>query len=170
VSLNGNAPSAGSIVLLASSDPSLLVLSPSVTIAGDQKSAQFAFATKGVASNTVVAIGADLGGNTKATTVTLLPAVLLSVTATPDVVVGGGHSYGRVALNGFAPVGGATVALSSSNPAVLTVPATMVVPANTSVATYMYKTVQVPANTLVTITASYNGLSKTTLVIVTPPS
>ena len=67
-----------------------------------------------------------------------------------------------------APEGGALIALSSSNPAVASVPATVLAPANSFTGTFAFTTSPVAATTTVTITATYNGTTRTATVTVTP--
>jgi hypothetical protein len=93
-----------------------------------------------------------------------------SLTVNPKSVVGGAAnstSTGTVTLNGFAPAGGALVALTSSNSAA-SVPASVTVPYNTSSNTFPITSNSVSSSTPVTITASFNG-SKTTAILTVNP-
>ena len=58
------------------------------------------------------------------------PATLTNLDINPATVVGGDRSSGTVVAERPAPDGGAVISLSSSNPAVASVPATVTVPAN----------------------------------------
>lgn len=62
------------------------------------------------------------------------------------------------------------MSLSSANPSVASVPASVTVPAGASSVTFAVTTSAVTANTSVGITASYGGLSRTTTLTVTPVS
>ena len=90
-----------------------------------------------------------------------------SVTVNPTVVVGGTSSQGTVTLSGPAPAGGATIALASSNTAAAQVPASVVVAAAASTATFTITTSAVSSSTSSTISASYNGSTKTASLGVT---
>ena len=63
---------------------------------------------------------------------------------------------------------GAVVSLSSSNPAVASVPATTTVAPNGFTGTFTVTTSSVTSSTPVTITASYNGDTRTAPLTVTP--
>jgi len=95
-------------------------------------------------------------------------AGLSAVSVSPTSVVGGGVAQGTIMLTGGAPSGGALVSLSSSNPSVSSVPSSVTVAAGASTATFAVSTSAVGANTGVTITATYGGVSRTTTLTVTP--
>ena len=86
----------------------------------------------------------------------------------PSTVVGGNPSSGTVVLTVGAPEGGALIALSSSKPAVASVPATVLAPSNSFTGTFAFTTSPVTVTTTVTITAAYNGVTRTATVTVTP--
>ncbi len=100
---------------------------------------------------------------------TTTPVSLSAVSVSPTSVVGGTTSQGTVTLTGTAPSGGAVVTLSSAN-TVVTVPASVTVAAGASSAIFNVNTSAVAANTAVTITATYAGVSRTTTLTVTPAS
>lgn len=89
---------------------------------------------------------------------------LATVTANPSQFTGG-----TVAMN--SPASGTTVVtLSSGNPGVVTIPASVVIAAGASSASFPITTTSVTNSLAVTITAAYNGITKTTtLSILTPP-
>jgi hypothetical protein len=95
---------------------------------------------------------------------------LSAMSVSPTSVVGGGTAKGTITLTGGAPSGGAVVNLSSANPLVAAVPASVTVAAGTSTATFTINTSAVAANTSVTVTATYGGVSRTTTLTVTPAS
>jgi hypothetical protein len=97
-----------------------------------------------------------------------LPTVA-SVTAPFGVVGGPGNSVlTTVTLTSGAQGTGAVVALTSSNPAVLSVPANLTIPTGAQTGTATATTSVVTADTPVTITASYNNSSKAVTVTVSP--
>jgi len=98
------------------------------------------------------------------------PASLSAVSVSPSSVVGGNKPTGTVTLTSGAPSGGAVVSLSSANPSVAAVPASITVAAGASTATFSVTTSAVTANTSVVITATYSGVSRTTTLTVTPAS
>ncbi|MFZ1827325.1 MAG: hypothetical protein WAW42_00830, partial [Candidatus Competibacteraceae bacterium] len=78
-------------------------------------------------------------------------------------VRGGSNVTGRVTLSGAA---GAVVRLSSSKPAVASVPSTVNVSAGSSSASFAIRTYKVRTNTAVTITATVNGKSTSAVLTV----
>jgi hypothetical protein len=95
---------------------------------------------------------------------------LSAVSLSPSTLAGGAGSTGTVTLTAAAPSGGALVSLSSSNPAVAAVPASVTIGAGATSATFAATTSTVTATTPVTITATYSGVTKTATLTVTPPS
>jgi beta-propeller repeat-containing protein len=91
-----------------------------------------------------------------------------SLDINPTTIAGGNASGGTVVLSTGAPFGGAVISLSSSNPSVASVPATVTAPANSFVGLFTIGTSPVAANTTVTITATYNGTSRSGTLTVTP--
>jgi hypothetical protein len=102
----------------------------------------------------------------------LLPQIPASINLglNPTTVTSGGTSTGTVTLSVPAPNGGATVALSSSNAAVASVPATVTVLAGTTTGSFVVNTGSVTFSTPVTISASYNNLTANANLSVIPTS
>src|SRR5438128_1951705 len=97
------------------------------------------------------------------------PAASLSaVSVTPTSVVGRNSSQGTVTLTSAAPTGGAVVSLSSSNPAVAAVPASVTVAAGVTSATFAIATTTVTASTAPTISATFGGVARTAVLTVNP--
>jgi hypothetical protein len=90
-----------------------------------------------------------------------------SLSVNPTAVTGGQPATGTVTLTGPAPAGGAVVSLSSANPAA-TVPASVTVPANLTVANFTINSLAVAAPTAGNITASFSGVNKSTTITVNP--
>ena len=96
------------------------------------------------------------------------PVSLSSLSLNPTSVTGGHSSTGTVTLSGAAPAGGATVALSSGNAAVATVPPSVTVAAGTTSATFTVSTSSVAASTTVTISGTYGGATSSASLTVAP--
>src|SRR4029077_1304747 len=97
-----------------------------------------------------------------------LPTVA-AVTATPFLVGGPGNGVlTTVTLTTGAQGTGAVVALTSSNPAVLSVPANLTILTGAQSGTVSGTTSVVTVDTPVTITASYNNSSMAAIVTVSP--
>ncbi|MEQ1947319.1 MAG: hypothetical protein ABL995_09020 [Bryobacteraceae bacterium] len=156
------AQTGGATVTLTSGDSNLLTVPASVTVPAGYTAVSFTATTNGVSAATVVPVTATFNGTSVTANVTLsaAPVVTVSSLLVQDLV-GGNALIGTVILNTFPRnVGGATIQMSSSNPAVQ-VPATIVVPQFASSVTFTATTSTVPAITPVNITASFNGSSAT---------
>jgi hypothetical protein len=92
--------------------------------------------------------------------------VLASVTFSPSTVAGGSPATGTLTFQTVTD--GAVVTLSSSNPAVVMVPASSVVAGGQSTGVFPITTAAVTSNTSVTITASSFGVTVTGTLLVTP--
>jgi hypothetical protein len=166
VTLSGPAPSRGALVTLSSSNTAAARVPSSVTVAAGATSATFTVSSSAVTASTAVTISAAYGGVTRTASITVAPAppppaTLSSLTLNPTSVIGGLQtSTGIVALSAPAPAGGATVMLSSSNGAAR-VPSSVFVPAGATSATFTVNTSIVLLSTSATISASYNGTTRT---------
>jgi hypothetical protein len=110
------------------------------------------------------------GGMTKTTTFTVNPAAapaIATLTLNRTTVVGGNPAVGTVTLSGPAPSGGATVMLSSSNPALASVPASIVVAAGATSNTFSVITSAPKKSASATLTATYGGVTKTVAMKIT---
>jgi hypothetical protein len=94
--------------------------------------------------------------------------VLSALTISPASVTVGTPSTGRVTLSGPAPSGGAAVALARSKPLVVTVPASVMIPAGATSATFSVATKPVPRSTSASISATYGAVTKTAVLTVNP--
>jgi hypothetical protein len=114
----------------------------------------------------------DKGSNAAPAAATLTVASktisLISLTVYPSSVVGGKPSTGTVKLSSPAPSGGAVVTLTSSNTAVATVPASVIVASGQTTATFMVTTNTVTSSTYLTISAGYAGTTRTAKLTVKP--
>ena len=97
------------------------------------------------------------------------PPTLATIDTNPSSVSGPTSSTSTVTLSTSAPDGGALVSLTSSNPAVASVPATTTVPAFSFTSTVSITTSTVSASTVVTITATYNGSTRSATLTVNAP-
>lgn len=94
---------------------------------------------------------------------------LATVTANPSQFTGGSSSTGTVSFNATASES-VTVSLVSSDTSVVTVPASATVATGSTSATFPIATSAVTTSVAVTISATHNGITKTTtLSILTPP-
>ncbi len=168
VTLSGAAPAGGAIVVLSSSNTAAARVPASVTVAAGATAATFTVTTSAVFSSTTVTVSGTYSGVTKSASLTVTPVLptLASLVLNPTRVTGGlQSSTGTVTLNGAAPAGGATVALSSSNGAA-SVPSSVLVPAGATSASFLVRTSIVLFSTSSTISASYNSTARTAVLTV----
>jgi thermitase len=165
VTLTAPAPSGGFVVNLSSSNTSVATVPSSVTVPAGATSANFTVATNSVSSATSVTITAAAGGITRTATLTVNPpasnVTLQSLTISPTSVWGGSTATGTVTLSSPAPAGGVVVQLRSSSSRA-SVPSTVTVPAGATSARFTIQTRSTfwPFVETVTITATYNGVSR----------
>ncbi len=174
VTIGDPAPAGGAVIALSASDPVAMSFpgGGTVTIPAGATTVAFAVSTAQVAATELVTITGMWNSVPATASFTVVPPVAVSsVTLTPPTVIGlfsgnlGTNFNGSgvyVALNGPAPDGGATVNLSSTSPTLVSVPATLAIPAGTITA-FLQANVpgNVPADTPVTLSASYQGVART---------
>jgi hypothetical protein len=173
ISLSRTAPAGGALVSLSSSNPAAASVPTSVIIpGGTTASPAFTITTTGVEVSTAVTLSATFNGVTSTAILTVNPAVLQSLTLSPATIASGISTTANFAtLDGQSPPGGATLSLTSANPAVAAVPASVQIAdyANQSPA-FTITTGFVTAPTQVLITASYGRSQATATLTVNPPA
>jgi len=166
VTLSGPAPAGGAQVALSSSNTLVARVPSSVTITAGASSATFTVSTSPVVASTTVTISGSYGGAIRSASLSVNPAplpipTLTSLTLSPTSVIGGlQSSRGTVFLSAPAPAGGVQVSLSSSNGAA-SVPGSVFIPAGASSASFTVNTSIVLLSTSSTISARYNGTTRT---------
>jgi hypothetical protein len=160
----------GAVMSLSSSNPAVASVPSTVTVPPNGFAGTFTVTTVAVSSPTTAVITATYNGDTRSATLTITPpgggVVLNSVVMSPPSVNGGDGTSGIVFLSGAAPAGGTTVALSSSNPAVASVPSSVTVGAGSTNWGFPVTTSSVSSTTSVTISATLNGLTRTAVLTV----
>ena len=101
---------------------------------------------------------------------TVTSVSLSSLMLSPNPVFGGNACTGTVTLTAPAPTGGASIALTSANTAAATVPATVIVPAGATTATFAVTTLPQSGQVSSSITAAFSGVSKPVTLTVAPPA
>jgi N,N-dimethylformamidase beta subunit-like protein/List-Bact-rpt repeat protein len=96
------------------------------------------------------------------------PAALSSITVSPTSVIGGNSSTGTLTLT-RAAVGNVVVTLSSNN-ASATVPPSVTVPQGATTASFSIGTTPVASSTVASISAVYNGVTKTATLTIARPT
>ncbi|HYY59670.1 MAG TPA: fibronectin type III domain-containing protein, partial [Pyrinomonadaceae bacterium] len=168
VMLNGQAPAGGAVVSLSSNSP---MVSPpaSVTVAPGSFSASFPIATSNVTANTTATVTASYNGAAAQARVTLTPQQPpASLTLSPTSTTGaGGGSFATVTVASPSPTD-EVLQVASSNPAVASVPGGMMIPAGSTTGGFNIFTSAVSAQTVVTISVSGGGVTRTASLTVNP--
>jgi hypothetical protein len=167
------APSGGAAVTLTSSNTSRATVPASITVPAGATSATFTVSTASVTASTSATISGVSGGVSRSAVLTVTPPAasvsLSSLALSPSSVTGGASSQGTVKLTSAAPSGGAVVALTNSNTAVATVPASVTVAAGATSATFTATTVSVTASASAIVGGSFGGASRSATLTVKPP-
>lgn len=157
--LSSAAPAGGASITFLSTNLAIAATPAAIIIPEGATSTSFSLPITG-ATLTVPAsfriYGTD-GAVAKFAALTVTPIVNLSAVSV-NPVEGGFTTLGAVTLSIPAQGTGASVSLTSSNPTLLTVPATVLVPAGYTSYSFSATTTAVPVATSVTVTASFNGL------------
>jgi len=149
----------GNSITVTSDNPALASVYPAQVVTPGQTSTQPLVSTHGVAVNTNVGFHASYYGTTLNTTLTVLPATLHAMDV-PLTAKGGTQITLGVRLTGAAPSAGSSVTLTSSRPDLVPVTSPKAISPQAWGVTFLSNTTSVSADTLVTITATYGGLSK----------
>ncbi|MBL9200787.1 MAG: hypothetical protein JNL39_09790 [Opitutaceae bacterium] len=160
--LGAAAPAGGVTLAFLSSSLALLPAPAGLVIPEGSTSASVPITTGGLTltTPTTAKLYATDGTVSRSASVSLVPVVKLAgLTVNP--VEGGFTTTGTVSLNIPAQAGGAVISLSSGNPALATVPATVTVPQGYLSIGFSIATSGVTTSTTVPITATRNGQSVT---------
>jgi uncharacterized protein (TIGR03790 family) len=167
ITLDAPAPAGGAVITFTTSNSGVASAPDPVAVPAGATSATFNVTTHTVVSYLPAIITAFYPGGDISSTLLVAP-LLNSVELNPRSVTGGATSTGRVWLNDTAPAGGALITLSSQNPSVAAVPASILVPEGQTSATFNVTTNSVASNTGVQISASYNGVTEVAVLTVMP--
>ncbi|HEX7890075.1 MAG TPA: hypothetical protein VF522_12010 [Ramlibacter sp.] len=123
---------------------------------------------QGMASPTTTAVTA--WSPVRSFTVSSAPPVPVSVTPLRIPLFSGDDTWVELQLSGPVPSAGGNVALSSSHPAIVPVPATVAVQGSQAWTQFRVVAGQVTAPTPITLTATYNGVSASSQFTLNPPA
>jgi hypothetical protein len=168
--LSGQAPPGGAIIALSSDSPAVTP-PPSVFASAGSFSVSFSLQTNTVATTTTATVTATWNGADASAPITLLPAVApTAISLSPTSTVGlGGSSFATVSIATAQPTD-TMFQVTSSHPAVASVPNGMMVPAGTTRGGFNIFTSSVSVDTQVTISVSGGGVTKSAALLVTPSS
>jgi WD40 repeat protein len=156
----------GGATVTLSSNNAIATVPASVVVASGAKTATFPITAGSVTSQVIPTVTASCGGVTKKQALIVNPTGVYWVAVVPNYVVGGNTTVGTVTLGGPAPAGGIAVSLTCSS--LVSVPATVTVPAGQTTATFTAGTMSVSTTTAATITATLNGTSAMVTFEITP--
>lgn len=165
--LTGPAPAGGAVVSLSSSDMLAAPVPASMTIAQGFAFDQLRFQVGSVSSAGPVTLTATLNGTSASVSFIVQPAGLQSLSI-PGRFTGGFDLPVIVMLSGQAPAGGTVVSLSSSDPSLVNVPASVRVAPGDYSLSFTAPSGAVGAATDVIISASLNGATVQSQVTLTP--
>ncbi|MBI5280992.1 MAG: hypothetical protein HY858_04855 [Candidatus Solibacter usitatus] len=174
VVLDGIAPPGGAEVSLQYSHPAVLTGPARVTIPAGEQRARIDLSWSAPAEPvmiTITAVYREQAADTRleiAVPVTIPPRVNALVLSPAELTGGNTTSGNTVTLSRAAGAGGAVVSLSTPNPDIITVPATVLVPAGRSQVSFSVLTRIVGAAVQSSITASWNGTQATAPLKVNP--
>lgn len=168
LTLTGKAGPSGSVVTVVSSKPAAAYpISGSITVASGLTIRNFTIYTNLVTVDTAVMFTATLGA-TKTKWITVVsPPALTTFTVSPTVVTGGTSATVTATLAGPTAVAGLKVSLSDSS-AFASMPATATFALGASSTTATVTTTTPPSARLVTLTAKFNGVTKTATLAINP--
>ena len=153
---------AGGLIVTLSDNIAATRVPVSVTVPAGATSKTFSITTVPVTANQAGSVTATSGAVTKSAALTVRRIGVLSVSLTPNPVVGPNPVSGTVVLECVAPAGGITVALASTNTAVAapTVNSLSIL-AGARSKTFSVRTVNVTATSWPIIKATANAITKT---------
>jgi hypothetical protein len=167
VTLTGPAPAGGAVVTLSDTNPAAS-MPASVTVPAGATTAKFTITGVAVTAKQTGTATAHYGGVSKSATLTVRPIGVLSLTLSPNPVVGPNSVVGTVTLECPAAPGNIVVTLTSSNTAVASTPASLTIPAGSATGTFTVTTADVSAVSSANIKAIANGIVRTVTLTVNP--
>jgi len=159
VDLSAPAPAGGVVLSVASSDPNILAVPATVVVPEAAVRATFSVSALRVTGDTLVRVDITFGSQTLSRAVAVVLPVPKSLTVAPSAVVGGATATATVTLSSKAPPGGLDVALTSLDPALATVPATVTVPAGSLSVAFPVFTTDPSTDRAVLLVADIDGES-----------
>ena len=168
ITLDGAAPEGG-ITIAVSSDSRLVSVPASVAIAASAHLATFNAETTPVESEATASVSAAIGERTVTAEMLIEPPVLTGFTTTPATVVGGEPVTGTPVIDGPAAATGAAVALVSSDPSLVAAPSTVTILPGATTGNVQLPTNAVGTTTPVVVSASRQGITRSTAVTLQPP-
>ena len=165
--LNGQAPAGGAVVDFSSDSPSAMPPTLATIPAGDS-SVSISIPTNQVAANTVANISATWNGTTVQSPLTITPqGQPASIALSPASVTGQAGSFATVTM-ATAATTDQIFQVSSSNPTAAGVSNSVLIPAGSTHGGITINTSQVSTQTLVTISVSGGGVTRSATLTLNP--
>ncbi len=166
VTLSGVAPSSGTTLTMSSSNPALVIPGTLKVLAG-KSTATFVGTTSQVSTVTPCRVRVTTAGDTHEVVVDVRPTVVKSLVIAPAMVIGGAKAKVTITLSEAAPLGGASVMLSSTS-ANFPVTASVTIPAGKTSGVVTVQTPNVSTAENVQVTAQLGGGSTLRTVSIVP--
>jgi hypothetical protein len=163
-------------IKLESSRPDLVSFPTTAVVAPGKSFAGFQLLCQPISGATAVTIRASYGRTKAETTIEIQPvdgsrpaaSTLSSITLANTSVVGPAAVGARVSLTAPAPTGGAVITLATTSSALVSLPATIVVPAGANSVDVTLQALATASLNTATISASYSGAATSALLTVQP--
>jgi len=168
VVFTGQAPAGGAVLNLSSDSPAV---SPpaSATVPAGSSTAAIAIPTNPVAVNTLATITANWNGTSAQTQITVTPqGSPASITLNPSTASGSTGSFATVSVLS-APSSDETLQITNSNPSVVTIPGSVIIPTGSTTGGFNVITNVVSTPTVVTISVTGGGVTQSANLTVVPP-
>jgi hypothetical protein len=168
VTLSSGAPTGGLAMQMTAAPGSIVQVPATVNFVAGQTTATVPVTTSGVTSDTDVTVTGTLSAtNHQSTVLTVKSARLAGITFNPASVPGLQSSQCTITMDSPAPAGGVTVTIINSNPNIVTLPASVVIPAGQSSITFTVPTHRVPRNLSSQVTALFGDSAVSATITVT---
>ncbi len=167
ITLTSNAINNSVVFNLSDNSTATAPQTPTAIVPAGFRTGTFTVLTVPVTSTRSSTINVSKSGVTRSATLTIRVAALLSILVSPSQVAGGSPFAGLVSLDGKAAGAGLTVGLSSAA-AFAQVPSSLLIVGGQSQGLFVGTTTRPSTTLMIVITASLNGVTRATTIIVSP--
>ncbi|MEQ1935479.1 MAG: PQQ-dependent sugar dehydrogenase, partial [Fimbriimonadaceae bacterium] len=154
-------PASQASVVAMSADSGLVSLPAQVSVPASALSKSFTVLSLPVAAQKSVVLRADWAGTSRTRALTLLPASLAGLSATPNPIRGGTSGTGTVTLNG---AGAGQVVTLTDNTSLISTPSSVTLAGSATTASFVFTTLTVSTTVTRTVTANLSGVTRTVQV------
>lgn len=167
ITLTSNAIVNSVVFDLSDNSTAVVPQTPTAIVPAGFRTGTFTVLTVPVTSTRSATISASKGGVVRSATMTVRVAALQSILVSPSQVVGGNPFAGLVSLDGRAAGAGLTISLSSA--AVFAqIPSSLSIPGGQTQGLFVGTTTRPTTTLMIVISASLNGITRATTIIVSP--